>query len=279
MIIWIASYPKSGNTWIRYFLKSYFNPANQELTLKSTKNDSFYTLNFPNLSLLKEMKIEYSNFSNIIKNWIPMQEFINLNGKTNFFKTHNAMCTINNYPFTNKDNTCGAIYVVRDPRDVVISYANHLRLSHEKTIERMFDSQNGENQPGDDKRYNSTLTGTWSHHYNSWKTYKDRKILIIKYEDLLFNTYETFVKIIKYLSQVIKTEIDENKIEYAIEETRFQNLQLLEKKEGFEEKGMGEFFFRRGTSGNWKNDLEKNLIKKIEEKFKDEMTELGYLRY
>ena len=56
MIIWISSYPKSGNTWVRYFLKSYFEPFDKKLTLKSSKLDDFYTLNFPNLPLLKELK-------------------------------------------------------------------------------------------------------------------------------------------------------------------------------------------------------------------------------
>ena len=82
MIIWISSYPKSGNTWVRYFLKSYFEPFDKKLTLKSTKLDDFYTLNFPNLPLLKELNIDYSNFANIIKNWIPMQSFINLNNRS-----------------------------------------------------------------------------------------------------------------------------------------------------------------------------------------------------
>ena len=63
MIIWIASYPKSGNTWVRYFLKSYSEQKDKKLSLKSTKNDNFFTLNFPNLSLLKELGIEYKNFS------------------------------------------------------------------------------------------------------------------------------------------------------------------------------------------------------------------------
>ena len=80
MIIWIASYPKSGNTWVRYFLKSYFEPTDQKLTLKTTKEDNFYSLYFPNLSLLKELNVEYMSFVNIVKNWVPMQDFVNLNG-------------------------------------------------------------------------------------------------------------------------------------------------------------------------------------------------------
>tara|TARA_Y100001958_G_C21227483_1_gene552923 strand:- start:250 stop:1083 length:834 start_codon:yes stop_codon:yes gene_type:complete len=277
MIIWISSYPKSGNTWVRYFLKSYFEPFDKKLTLKSTKLDDFYTLNFPNLPLLKELNIDYSNFANIIKNWIPMQSFINLNNRTNFCKTHNAMCTINNYPFTNKENTLGAIYIVRDPRDVVLSYANHLQLSHEETVERMFDSKNGEFQPGEKGEYNSTLTGSWSDNYNSWKSYKSSKILIIKYEDLIDNSFIYFSKIIKYLSEISEVEYDEKKINQSIEKTAFDKLRSLEEKEGFEEKGLGKYFFRSGKKGSWRSQLDVNLSRKIRSRFKKEMDELNYI--
>ena len=277
MIIWISSYPKSGNTWVRYFLKSYFEPFDKKLTLKSTKLDDFYTLNFPNLPLLKELNIDYSNFANIIKNWIPMQSFINLNNRTNFCKTHNAMCTINNYPFTNKENTLGAIYIVRDPRDVVLSYANHLQLSHEETVERMFDSKNGEFQPGEKGEYNSTLTGSWSDNYNSWKSYKSSKILIIKYENLIDNSFIYFSKIIKYLSEISEVEYDEKKINQSIEKTAFDKLRSLEEKEGFEEKGLGKYFFRSGKKGSWRSQLDVNLSRKIRSRFKKEMDELNYI--
>ena len=55
-----------------------------------------------------------------------MQSYINLKTQTNYLKTHNALCTINNFKFTDKNNTLGAIYLVRDPRDVIVSYAHHL---------------------------------------------------------------------------------------------------------------------------------------------------------
>ena len=57
-----------------------------------------------------------------------MQNFLNLNKKINFLKTHNAMCTINGHAFTNLTNTIGGIYIVRDPRDVLLSYANHFQV-------------------------------------------------------------------------------------------------------------------------------------------------------
>jgi len=277
MIIWLASYPKSGNTWIRYFLKSYFNSSDKNFSLDAKNNDDFYSTSFPNIFLLNDMKIDYFNFGNIIKNWIPMQDFINLNNQTNFLKTHNAMCTINNYHFTNISNTLGAIYIVRDPRSIVASFADHFQISHKETVENMFSSEHGETPIINGKSYYQSIMGTWSDHYNSWKTYKGRKVIIIKYEDLRSKTYETFSKIIKYLNEINGTIFDEKKIKLSIEQTSFKNLRTLEEKDGFIERGKGDFFFRKGKIDSWKQELSLDLIKKIEIKFRKEMLELGYI--
>ena len=277
MIIWLASYPKSGNTWIRYFLKSYFNSSDKNFSLDAKNNDDFYSTSFPNIFLLNDMKIDYFNFGNIIKNWIPMQDFINLNNQTNFLKTHNAMCTINNYHFTNISNTLGAIYIVRDPRSIVASFADHFQISHKETVENMFSSEHGETPIINGKSYYQSIMGTWSDHYNSWKTYKGRKVIIIKYEDLRSKTYETFSKIIKYLNEINGSIFDEKKIKLSIEQSSFKNLRTLEEKDGFIERGKGDFFFRKGKIDSWKQELSLDLIKKIEIKFRKEMLELGYI--
>ena len=130
MIIWISSYPKSGNTWVRLFLESYF--------LKIKNNFRFG--GFPELEDLEKLNLDYTNLNEIIKNWKTLQEVRNLDGRTNILKTHNALCTIGKYTFTDKTNTLGAIYLVRDPRDIVVSYANHLGLSFDEVIKTMLNS-------------------------------------------------------------------------------------------------------------------------------------------
>ena len=127
MIVWIASYPKSGNTWLRSFLSNYFS-GNSEFNFDQLDNIK----RFPRKELYDQLKVNFNKFSEIVKNWINMQEFVNLKQEFTYLKTHNAMCTVNNHPFTNKENTAGFIYLVRDPRDVILSYSKHLNYDLNK---------------------------------------------------------------------------------------------------------------------------------------------------
>ena len=134
MIIWLASYPKSGNTWMWFFIKSYFNPPNKKFSINHDKDDPYLLETFPTERGFNELNINYQDFFDISKNWINLQSLINLNNKTNYLKTHNAMCTINNNKFTDLNNTLGAIHIVRDPRDVLVSYSSY----KSENIDRIF---------------------------------------------------------------------------------------------------------------------------------------------
>ena len=270
MIIWIASYPKSGNTWVRSFLTNYLNRNTSDFNLDFLQQIK----RFPRKELFDELEINYTKFEEIVKNWINMQEFLNLKQEFTYLKTHNAMCTVNNYPFTNTQNTIGFIYLVRDPRDVILSYSNHLNQSIEKTYISMISKSAREKI--DDKGNDETILGSWSENYKSWRDYSSVKKIIIKYEDLILNPYENFFKIINYLNKINGLPIDEEMIKKSIENVSFEKLQNLEKKFGFKESTHG-IFFRKGKIGNWKNELDTKISSQIEQVFKEEMKELGYL--
>ena len=280
MIIWLASYPKSGNTWVRLFLKSYLSKRKGEFSINQKPEDEFIINKFPSKNILQEMKIDHNNFFEIAQNWVTVQERINLNNKLNFLKTHNAMCTIHKSKFTNKENTLGAIYIVRDPRDVAISFSHHFGISLVKIVDNMLDEyhtifendfKNRTNGPG------STLISSWGNHYNSWKNYNLCEVLIIRYEDLINKTKDKFCEIVSYLNKLHKIEVDKAKILECIQLTKFVNLQSLEKKYGFEDKTLSKNFFRKGEIGSWKKELDIDLSTKIEKYFKKEMEELNYL--
>ena len=176
--------------------------------------------------------------------WIPIQEKINLNGKINFLKTHSAIIKNKDFKFTDKKNTLGAIYIVRDPRDVLISNSQYMNKSYKKTLETLSD----ETAYGKFISYGkfgktniihnlpAEVRGSWSKHYISWKSfYLDEslgKILIIKYEDLIKEPYHNFLKIIIFLNKLYGLKINKEKIHKCIEVTSFKKLQKLEKKFG-----------------------------------------------
>ena len=283
MIIWIASYPKSGNTWVRMFLRSYFLPDGKSFSINSKGSDSFEVLNFPGTKILQELNIDFNKFENIVKNWVSIQDYINLNNKTNFLKTHNGNFTINNYPFTNTDNTAGGIYIVRDPRDVAVSMSHHSNMNNESVVEYLITNQheiahidkNSKKEKQDS--FKKSIMGTWSMNYLSWKSYKGRKIHFVRYEDLINDTKNEFLKILEYLKNIVNFNIDEEKLNKAIIETSFDNLSNMELKNGFIEQSWEKNFFRKGKIGDWKESLDNKLSKKIEDTFYKEMKDLGYI--
>ena len=277
MIIWIASYPKSGNTWMRLFIKSYFNSSNIKFSLDNKLDDAIVVESFPVERRFEELKINYEDFSDIYKNWLNMQLMINLNNKINYLKTHNAMCTINNHKFTNVENTLGAIYIVRDPRDVLVSYSYFLNKSIDEILKKMTSNESYEGAELKNKFYKKSLLGSWSSHYNSWKKLDGVKTILVKYEEMIENPHSTFLKVLIYLKNLTNIKIDEKKINDTIKQTSFENLKNLELKEGYKGNLSLNPFFRSGKVGQWREKLTKEQCQKIEITFKNEMTELGYL--
>ena len=279
-IIWIASYPKSGNTWLRYFLGNYYFNNKDNFQPEIIKNIKKFHLdkeliksNFHNQDFIK-------NPYNVSKYWIESQKKLEIKqGNVVFLKTHNALINIENNEFTNSDLTLAIIYIIRDPRDVVVSYSKYRHLDYDKTIEHMIGSKANVPFVRDAKDVsNIEITGSWAFHYNSWKDgISVIPRIIIKYEDLLSNSEKIFTNIIKFLSNIMKLEVNYKKIKSSNNLSKFTKLKNFEEKNNFFENNSSENFFRIGKSGNWKKELNKDQIKKIEDSFKIEMINLGYL--
>ena len=278
MIIWLASYPKSGNTWLRMFLREYFLSEDKKFSINDEGDAEYETNTFPNIEILKKNKIDYDKFEEIVKNWLELQKSINLNNKINFLKTHNGNFNINGFPFTNTENTAGGIYIVRDPRDVALSISNHFNISHQEAVDNMKNMQHYEFYDVNlSKGFKMTIMGNWSSNYNSWRYYQSRDIHLVKYEDMIKEPTNTFYKILKYIKLFKSFDLDEKKIKNAIETTSFKNLSKMENEKGFKEFGSESNFFRKGKVGDWQKSLEPRLTKEIENNFKKEMKELGYI--
>ena len=198
MIIWIASYPKSGNTWLRSLISSYYFSKGMFNLSDLKKIPNFSVSDFINDSLLLQNGVD------VAKQWLNVQREINKNyKKTLFFKTHNACVAINKNLFTDSDNTAGCIYVVRDPRNIITSYKNFEKKTYEEILNHM---KNKEAFLFSEKKTgfkSFEFIGSWAVNYNSWFHNKlGIPICLIKYEDLVKDTLGELRKIIDFIANV-----------------------------------------------------------------------------
>lgn len=276
MIIWLASYPKSGNTWIRGFITSLIYTNDGLSNLKNFKRIAQYPLKSHFLNLIDN----FNDINKIKKYYHTTQDTINLDNKVKFLKTHNAMINIQGDNFSNTKNTLGVIHIVRDPRNIITSLKNHFFLkSYEEAREFLFDDKRIiHGDFGQPDFPIATLIASWNIHYYSWKQVQ-KNYLLIRYEDLIKNPFEEFYKISNYLSNLLGEKFSKNKIENSIQSNSFDRLKQQEKIEGFGEfvNNKNKSFFHLGPENNWKILLNKDLAKEIELKFKNEMKELNYI--
>lgn len=274
MIMWIASYPKSGNTWVRALLSNFLleNDSKKNIFEKMMIIPSFPKKKF--FKNIVDENILRKNYMELFKYFIKAQEKINADKKLHILKTHNFYGSVNGNKFTDKDNTIGSIYIVRDPRSVAVSYAHHSNISYEKSVELMLN----QTRLGLNNLYYPEARMSWNVHLNSWIT-NSQSNLIVRYEDLLEKTPSVLKDILNFINLFLKRKIEYNKkkILECINECSFKNLSSLEKNIGFAEKEKNNFFFRSAKLDEWKSSLGKDLIKKIEKNFYKEMKKLKYL--
>ena len=276
MIIWIASYPKSGNTLIRAILTSLIFSDDGNVDFKNLRRIN----NFSNGFFFKKFTSNYKNILETSKYWIKAQEELNKNKKLKFFKTHNALCSIDGNAFTNDINTAGCIYIVRDPRDIIVSASKYYGTSHEETKNNMFNEKmdlinNIKNDPF------NTFLGSWSGHYNSWVK-NSKNILLVKYESLINNKETEILRMLKFVNRFAKLSFNKEKIKNCVESSSFQNMKNMEERGLFPEKsknpnGSEIPFFSKGKIGNWQGVLDKKIVEEVEKKFQKEMLELSYI--
>ncbi len=278
MIIWLASYPKSGNTLLRSILASYFYSNDGSLKFE----DLYNITQFPLSEQFLPLGIDINNDREVFKNFINAQKLINQEkGKIRFFKTHSSLSRVYDNNFTDLHNTLGAIYIVRDPRNVVTSVAHHYNLTIDEATETMVDKNRFMQKTSRNLR---VFIGSWNFSYNSWKNLKDQnKYLMIKYEDLITKKKTVLLKVFKFLSSLgMRFDLDMIKLNKVIKNTEFEKMKIKEKNEIFSEAvtdkdGKRKVFFNLGPKNDWRRLLDEKNKDKIEQNFKKEMIELGYL--
>tara|TARA_B100000674_G_scaffold444885_1_gene410809 strand:+ start:278 stop:1117 length:840 start_codon:yes stop_codon:yes gene_type:complete len=279
MIIWLASYPKSGNTWVRSLLSAYYYSEDGNFDFKLLdKIKQFPSKDFFN----KEIK----SVDEAAENWLTAQSKIKAKNEVCFLKTHNVFGAYKGKNFTTSEFSLGAIYIVRDPRNVISSLMNHYSLTEGEALD-MINSvyRNLRDESNLEDYSNYSFISSWANNFKSWKLTKDIETLFVKYEDLEENRFNTFKKIIKFTNKLISNDskINFNKLKNSIESTDFDILKKKEEIEGFNEAifskkdGKRKTFFNLGSKNNYKKLIKSQTSKTIRELFKKEMKELGYI--
>jgi hypothetical protein len=271
-IIWLASYPKSGNTWLRAFLHNYLRQPAESYDINrlgdftASENDAaHYHAHDPRPA--SAYSIETVQRLRPLVHRDLTRAFPDLV----FVKTHNAALNVAGVPLLTPAVTAGIIYILRDPRDIALSYSRHLGKSIDETI--TFMAQDGASAGGDDRKVFERLS-SWSGHVRSWTGNPHPRLLGLRYEDMLAEPAASFGKVIRFLGR----EPPADRIERAIRLSSFAALQAQERHNGFVERPeSAAAFFHTGTAGQWRAQLTSAQIARLEQDHGAEMRRAGYL--
>ncbi len=281
-ILWIASYPKSGNTLVRSIISSLIYSKDGIFNFPILENLKQFDINFY-FEFIKEINQEdYKNLNRlevVSKYWELAQKHSYQKENRYIFKTHAANLMFKNFKYTDENRTLGLIYILRDPRDITVSYSKFRRESIDSTINLiknknavLYNSQNKIIVP----------LSSWDVHIESWNLLKVPKY-IVRYEDIINNREKFLIELINFLQNKLKINliVNEEKISNILKTTSFDQLQKNESKTGYYAfnhiKDKEWQFFRKGIAGQWKQDLSSEQVSKINNLFNSSMKKFGYI--
>ncbi len=276
-LVWLASYPKSGNTWVRLFLAAYTHPEqdevdinNVDVSLHAAHRDLFDRVIGLEASDLTPAEIE--RFRPDVYRQLAVEAEEPL-----FLKVHDRWRrTPDGDALFPPEITAATIYIVRDPRAVAPSYASHFGVSIDAAIDQMATSDSTLALPLD--RLPSQLPqprGSWSQHVTSWLDQPELPVHLVRYEDLHAAPEAHFAEILRRAGLPVAAE----RLAAALAQTRFERLQAQEVAVGFKERpSAAPRFFRQGRPDRWREELTPAQIARIERDHGAVMERLGYLR-
>ncbi|MFC2086798.1 sulfotransferase domain-containing protein [Bacteroidota bacterium] len=274
-ITWLASYPKSGNTWIRIWLENLISDGNEPVHINSLKNSLLASNrnDFDELTGLNSSELSQSEI-----NELRPQVYRKLSEDTEhelYIKIHDAFQYVNrDNPLIPPEVSKYVIYIIRNPLDLVISFSSHMGCNLDKAIELM--NNNDFILSKGSKKYPFQLEQhlfSWSKHVKSWTEQKAIDTLVLRYEDLLENPHSNFKNVI----QKIGLPYDDRQVDKAIRFSDFNTLQKQESMHGFKEKSPNsDVFFRHGKSGYWSNILNNKQVNRIINNHGEVMEKFGY---
>jgi len=256
-LVWIASYPKSGSTWLRAFLANYFIRSDGPVSINEMQKISFGDSSAPayaELSGRNPLMLSPAEVAAVRERHL---ERVAAQGAVNFVKTHCGNGRVAGRWLIPARLTKAAIYLVRDPRDLALSYADHFGLDAAAAAAQM---ASPENWIPSNPRTVMQFLGSWSDHVMRWTRARDFRVLTLRYEDLLADPAKRFEQVLR----LVGAPIDQAVLEQATRYSSFETLAAQEEAEGFREKGADqERFFRMGSSGQWRESLPEAVAARI----------------
>ena len=272
-LVWIASYPKSGSTWVRAFLHNYIRQPSAPYDINSLLDLS--TGESGARQYRKHDPRPPSQYSIAeVQRMRPLvhRALMGAHPDLVFVKTHNALLTVEGVSLVTPDVTAGAIYIARDPRDIAVSYSRHLGRPIDETIAFMADTQAATG--GTDEKVYERLS-SWSAHVHFWTRHPNPRLHVMRYEQMAEDPEAAFGALVRFLGP----DPPPDRLRRAIAFSGFDVLQAQERAHGFIEHPPESSapFFRAGTVGQWRAALTAAQQGRIERKHGREMRRFGYL--
>jgi len=272
-ILWLASYPKSGNTWLRAFLHNVLVPGEGQFDINLLGGISDSDASVSNFAQVDTRAPESWTQAEIMAMRTAVQKRIAESRQgTELCKTHNAMMMHLGKPLISMAATAGSIYVVRNPLDVVISNANHLGGSIDQTIE-VLDTPDFVTHPVPGSPVVSDVMGSRSQHVASWTGRPNRGQNVMRYEDMLADPGAAFGDLVAFMG----LNLDASAFASALENCWFVALQRQETEKGFGEATSHSRFFRKGTAGQWCEVLTPDQIAAVVGAHREQMARFNYV--
>jgi hypothetical protein len=272
-IIWLASYPKSGNTWTRVFLHNFIWQKNEAQDInamgKLTSTDNAPQWYRPYIDKPQE---QWTHADIAAARPLAHKLIHDTAEGFIFLKTHSALVSHLGVPLITAQYTAAAIYVVRNPLDVAISYAHHLDASIDEAIETMAEDGRWIDSH---ERGVYQIMGSWSENVETWTRSQRPSLLVMRYEDMLAKPTQTFARLVQWLS----LPPDPDRLKRALDRSSFSALKQQEQEKGYIERPKNaRSFFREGKAGQWRETLSPAQVARLVARHGPQMDRFGYLK-
>jgi len=271
-IVWLASYPKSGNTWTRIFLANYLWNADRPVPINQVHRFGMGDSIAKSYHMIAGRRIDVHDYRlTLALRERVLAAIVANKADVNFVKTHNVRGDAFGVTLIPEKFTRSAIYIVRNPLDMLLSFARHYGQTHEQTAEAI---ARADHSNAADETTVTQFLGTWSEHVQSWSARAPYPVLTVRYEDMLAAPEQSFGAMLGHIGM----PVDSARLEKAIRFSSFDEVSRQESEAGFVESSpKNDRFFARGQAGQWQTELDPKIAKRVRRDHRKVMKKFGYL--